>query len=264
MLTTKTENLREHIAFRETDFFRIDPGARHHRVDQILLIFAVHDGEAAGVTERAAVPAQHPIADRVKCAAPNPAGIDRQQIRDAIEHLPRGLVREREQQNISRIDSVLEQIRDAISERARFSRARAGDDEQRPGRRRHSRELLLIQLRRVIDVDRCRSWRALQRVLAGHHFTCSGGQSPSQIASLAQRTRHAATNRSGRDRRARSAHSRRPRISKEKHILRLAFADERLSGKPINFTQSHRHRLSPAAESWPRMPKQFRVRPAAR
>jgi hypothetical protein len=28
--------------------------------------------------------------------------------------------------------------------------------------------LLLIQFRRVIDVNRCRCWRALQRVLAGH------------------------------------------------------------------------------------------------
>ena len=43
----KAEDFREHIAFREPDLFRIDPRVRHHGVDQILLIFAVHDAEAA-------------------------------------------------------------------------------------------------------------------------------------------------------------------------------------------------------------------------
>ena len=51
---------------------------------------------------------QHAIADRMKSAAPNSAGVDRQQIRHAIEHLSRGLVRESQEQDISRIDSVLE------------------------------------------------------------------------------------------------------------------------------------------------------------
>ena len=104
----------------------------------------------------------------MKRPTPKPAGIDRQQIRDAIEHLSRGFVREREQQNISRIDPVLEQVGYAIGKRARFTGARAGDDQQRPGRGRYRGELLLIQFRWVINMDRCRSWCALQRVLAGH------------------------------------------------------------------------------------------------
>ena len=117
------------------------------------------------------MPAQDPVSHRVKRPAPKSTRIDGQQIRDAIEHLPGGFVGEGEQQNISRIDSVLEQVRHAIGERARLPRARARDDKQRAGRRSHSRELLLIQFRRVIDVDRCGSWRALQRVLTGHN-TC--------------------------------------------------------------------------------------------
>ena len=68
-----------------------------------------------------------------------------------------GFVREGEQQNISRIDPVLEQVGHAIGERARLARARAGDDKERARRSGHGRELLLVQLRGVIDVDRCGS-----------------------------------------------------------------------------------------------------------
>src|SRR5438477_1544830 len=113
--------------------------------------------------------AQHPVADGMKRSTPNSARIHRQQIRDSIEHLSGGFVRKREQQNVARIDSVLGQIGDPIGERARLPRARTSDDKQRPGRRRYSRELLFVQLGGVIDMDRCRSWRALQRVLAGHN-----------------------------------------------------------------------------------------------
>ena len=87
---------------------------------------------------------QHSIADRVKRPAPNPAGIDRQQVRHSIEHLPSGFVGEREQQNISRIDSVLEQVGHAIGQGARFARAGPGDDQLRAGLGGDGCELLLI------------------------------------------------------------------------------------------------------------------------
>ncbi len=74
----EAENLREHIAFRKPDLFRINPRVGDHGIDQIFLIFAVHDGESAVITERAAVTAQHAIADGVKRSAPNPGRIDRQ------------------------------------------------------------------------------------------------------------------------------------------------------------------------------------------
>ena len=120
------------------------------------------------ITEGAAVPAQHPIADRMKRAAPEPAGIDRQKVGDAVEHLARGFVGEGEQQDVARIDAVLEQVGDAIGERARLAGAGAGDDEQRARRRRHGGVLLLVQLARVIDADRGRGGSALERVFAGH------------------------------------------------------------------------------------------------
>lgn len=114
------------------------------------------------------MPAQHSISDRVKGAAPQSTRVHRQQIRDAIEHLTRGFIREREQKDIARVDAVLEQIRHAIRKRARLAAARTGDHQQRTGRRGHRRELLLIQLRRVINVDRGRGGSALERVFAGH------------------------------------------------------------------------------------------------
>ena len=104
----------------------------------------------------------------MECSAPESARIHRQQIRDAIQHFAGCFVREREQQNISRIDPVLEQVRHAIREGARFSRARAGDHKDRARRSSHRRELLFVQLSGVINVDRRGYRRALQRVLTRH------------------------------------------------------------------------------------------------
>src|SRR5207245_9489955 len=106
----EAEDFRKQIAFRKPNFFWIDSCARYHRTDQILLIFAIHDAKPARVTERCAVPAQNSVSNRMECSAPKPTGIDREEIRDAIQHLAGSFVREREQQNISRINTVFEQI----------------------------------------------------------------------------------------------------------------------------------------------------------
>src|SRR5205814_8563993 len=105
---------------------------------------AIHDGESAGVTERAAVPAQNTVSYRMKCSAPESAGIDRQQIRDTIQHFPRSFIREREKQNVARIDPVFEQVSYSISERPGFSRARAGNHKDRARRCSDGRELLFV------------------------------------------------------------------------------------------------------------------------
>ncbi len=149
----EAEDLREHITFWKPDFLWINSCACDHRIDQILLIFAVHDGEPARVTERCAVPAQNPIAYRVECSAPQPARVHREQVGDAIQHFAGGFVRKREQQNISWIDPVLEQVRHAIRESARFTRAGAGDHKDGAGRSGHRGELLFIQLSGVIDMN---------------------------------------------------------------------------------------------------------------
>ena len=140
----KAKDLSEHIAFREPDFFRINSRACYDRVDQILLIFAIHDRESARITERASVTSQDSVPHRMERPAPKPARIDREQIRDAIQHLSGGFIREGEQQNISRIDPVFEQVRNAVGKCARFATACARNHEQWPGRRRHRRQLLLV------------------------------------------------------------------------------------------------------------------------
>ena len=167
----EAEDVREHVAFRETDFLGIDPGARDDGVEQIFLVFAVHDREPARITEGAPVPPQHAVADGMKRPAPEPAGVDREQIGDAVEHLAGGLVREGEEEDVARVDALLEQVGDAIGEGARLARAGPGDDEQRSRRRGHGRVLLFVQFARVIDADRRRGGGALERVLAGHWGT---------------------------------------------------------------------------------------------
>jgi hypothetical protein len=147
----ETKNVRQHVGLRKPHFLWIDSRACHHGGDQILLIFAVHNRETRGVTERAPMAPQHPIADGMKGAAPNPGCVDRQQIRNTIEHLPRGFVGKGKQQNVARVHPVLEQIGDAIGQGARFSRSRARNHQQRTRWRRHRRQLLLIQFRRVIN-----------------------------------------------------------------------------------------------------------------
>src|SRR5205814_5878330 len=69
-VNNETENFREHVAFRESNLLRVDPGRRDHGIDKILLIFAIHDRESARITERAPVPPQHSIPDGMKGAAP--------------------------------------------------------------------------------------------------------------------------------------------------------------------------------------------------
>ena len=87
---------------------------------------------------------QHSIPHRVERAAPKSTRIDREQIRDPLQHLSGSLIREGKQQDVSRIDPVLEQVRHAVGECARFAATRAGDDEQRTGRSRHRRKLLFV------------------------------------------------------------------------------------------------------------------------
>ncbi len=113
-------------------------------IDQILLVFAVHDGEPARITKRAPVPAQNSVAHGVERPAPNPLASTGNKFATRPEHFARGFVCEREQQDVARIDPVLEQIRHALCERPRLTPAGAGDDQKRTGRCSHGRQLLLV------------------------------------------------------------------------------------------------------------------------
>ena len=116
------------------------------------------------------MPPQQAVSDGVKSAAPERGDIVREQSRHALEHLARGLVREGQQQDVRRRDAVFDQIRHAVSERARLAAPRPRDHQRRPRRRLHRRALLLIQLRGEIDPG-SRGGGAMQDVLAGHGWT---------------------------------------------------------------------------------------------
>ncbi len=164
----ETEEIRQHIRLREPNLLRINPRTRHHRRDQIPLILPIQNREPARITEHAPMPPQHPVADGVKRPAPKPARIHRQQIRHPIEHLPRRLVREGQEQNVPRVHPILEQVSHAISQRPRLPRPRARDHQERPRRSRHRRMLLRIQLRRIINPNPRRRRSALENILARH------------------------------------------------------------------------------------------------
>ena len=82
----------------------------------------------------------------MKRAAPDAARVDGDELFDAREHLARRFVREREQQDVGRVDAVFDEPRHAIGERACLAAACAGDNEHRSFARHHDFELLGVQL----------------------------------------------------------------------------------------------------------------------
>ena len=68
----------------------------------------------------------------------------------AREHLLRGAAREGQQEDALGARAAIDQVRDAIDERACFSRAGSGHDQERPVAVRGGGELLGVQLGRVV------------------------------------------------------------------------------------------------------------------
>ena len=152
MLSASEKNFAQHFRLlgKRVAFTSIS-ALRHARLDQILGVLAVQDGEIALVAEQVRVLAQNAVADGMKRAAPE----RRQFLRRANPPTRRIISRAALFVNVSSRNAVggnplLQQIRDAIGERARLARTRAGDDERRARRRGDGGELLLVQFRRVI------------------------------------------------------------------------------------------------------------------
>src|SRR5882724_963169 len=104
----------------------------------------------------------------MKRSTPKLAQFASDQIRDSPHHFGGGFVREREQQNPFRRNPLLQQIRDAISQRARFARTRARDDKRRAGRRGDGGKLLRIEFARVINLQMNGRMIWLKDVFARH------------------------------------------------------------------------------------------------
>ena len=98
------------------------------------LVGLVVDREARPVADPLRIAAQQPAAGRMERHHPHPGGgAPADQSLDALLHLVRGPVGERDRQDLAgRGDARLDQVRDAVGEHARLARSGAGDDEQRP------------------------------------------------------------------------------------------------------------------------------------
>ncbi len=109
------------------------------------LIVRVVDGEARIDTDRRAVAAQHPRAERVERAHGHVARLLADQGQDARAHLRGGLVGERHGQDLPRLDALdADEVSHPMGEHARLARARASEDEQRTVCRRHRARLLRV------------------------------------------------------------------------------------------------------------------------
>jgi hypothetical protein len=90
--------------------------------------------------------AQHAGADGVKGSGPHPGGFAAQQPADALAHLARGLVGERDRENLPRVDAFdVDQASDARRQHARLARSRAGENEQWSIDVQHSLALRRVQ-----------------------------------------------------------------------------------------------------------------------
>ena len=112
--------------------------------------------------------AQNAIANRVKGAAPERRDVRAQNVGHAAHHFLGCFVREYKQEDALRRNALFEQIGDAVNQCARFSRSSSGNDERRPGHRRHGGMLLRVQFARVVDLQFDRGAERLQRVLTRH------------------------------------------------------------------------------------------------
>ena len=66
------------------------------------------------------------------------------------------------------VDLLVEQPGDPVGQRAGLARARPGDHQRAARRRRHRRELLVVELGPVVDPGAAAGRLAMQRVFAGH------------------------------------------------------------------------------------------------
>ena len=99
------------------------------------LVGLVVDREVRPVAEPRRLAAQDPAARGVEREDPEPAPAAAEHLVEPLAHLARGLVRERDREDLLRLDAVrVDQVRDAVREDARLARARARDHEHRPFR----------------------------------------------------------------------------------------------------------------------------------
>ena len=108
------------------------PSSSRHAFVEAHLVLVVVDRERRAVAEPLGLAAQDAAARGVEGEDPDRARGAAEHRLEALAHLPRGLVREGDRENLVRLHlHVDDQVSDAIREDTRLPRARSGDDEQR-------------------------------------------------------------------------------------------------------------------------------------
>ena len=127
----------------------------HDQLDRARLIVRVVDREARVDADRGAVAAQDARAQRVERAHGHVARLLADEREDARAHLGRGLVGERDREDLPRLDALdADEVRDAMGEHARLAAARAGQDQQRPFGRGDGARLLGVEPRDDVSGER--------------------------------------------------------------------------------------------------------------
>ena len=120
------------------------------RLDEAHLVLVVVDRERRAVAEPLGLTAQHPAAGGVEGEDPNRArGLPEHPL-EALAHLARRLVRERDREDLVRLHAACtDEMRDAVGQDARLAGAGACDDEQRALGREDGLALRLVQVGEV-------------------------------------------------------------------------------------------------------------------
>ncbi len=129
-LVLRVGDLDLHRPRREA--LRVDVEVVEDPLDQPPLVRRVVDRELARVAELVGVGAEHPRAGRVEGHDPHRPGRPADEELDALAHLLRGLVGERDGEDLVRARLLgAQQMGDAVREDAGLARAGPGEDEQR-------------------------------------------------------------------------------------------------------------------------------------
>src|SRR5205809_4550099 len=147
-----TENFRYGLLPRETFVFIVKSHLGSQHLNGIFAIRAIHDSEGRREIDPAAEFAQHEVGERVKGPAGDLAAAVVDQHAGAPKHLLGGAARKSEQQDGTRVDPDIDEVRDAIDQSPGFAGAGAGNDQQRALYRAGRLILSLVKLLAVVEL----------------------------------------------------------------------------------------------------------------
>ena len=124
---------------------RVEAEVADHVAGEPRGVGLVVDRELARVAEHVAVGAQDAHARRVERRHPHGAHDRPDEVGDPLAHLGRGLVGERDRQDLRRLHALVDEVGDAVREHPGLARSGARHDQQRSGLVDHRIELVGIQ-----------------------------------------------------------------------------------------------------------------------